>query len=179
MRPMPSSRFCATGKNARKNHGGAGLLRRRPTLRKWPPRRARTARSAATAASIPRPKEHPSRFRGSIKMASAAKIAANRRNAQKSTGPRSAAGKARARYNALEHGLTIPISQDARVADQITTLASELCEESTAPLAHDLALRAAEAELELVRVRRARVCLINSTAERLEARSLLERAALA
>ena len=38
-------------------------------------------------------------------MTSPAKIAANRRNAQKSTGPRSAAGKARIRNNAFRHGL--------------------------------------------------------------------------
>jgi hypothetical protein len=37
-------------------------------------------------------------------MASAAQIAANRRNAQKSTGPRTQTGKARSRLNALTHG---------------------------------------------------------------------------
>jgi len=37
------------------------------------------------------------------------KMAANRRNAQKSTGPRSAAGKSRARFNALKHGVTAQI----------------------------------------------------------------------
>jgi hypothetical protein len=39
-------------------------------------------------------------------MASEKQIAANRMNAQKSTGPRTEAGKAVARYNALTHGLT-------------------------------------------------------------------------
>ena len=39
-------------------------------------------------------------------MASPAQILANRRNAARSTGPRSAAGKARAARNALAHGLT-------------------------------------------------------------------------
>lgn len=34
-----------------------------------------------------------------------AKLAANRRNARKSTGPRTAAGKARSRLNALKHGI--------------------------------------------------------------------------
>ena len=39
-------------------------------------------------------------------MASEAKIAANRLNAQKSTGPRTARGKAALARNALKHGLT-------------------------------------------------------------------------
>jgi hypothetical protein len=38
-------------------------------------------------------------------MATAAQIAANRRNALKSTGPRTAAGKAASSRNALRHGL--------------------------------------------------------------------------
>jgi len=38
-------------------------------------------------------------------MASPAQILANRANAQKSTGPRSAEGKAASRFNALKHGL--------------------------------------------------------------------------
>jgi hypothetical protein len=38
-------------------------------------------------------------------MATAEQIAANRENARKSTGPRTPAGKARSRYNAMKHGL--------------------------------------------------------------------------
>jgi len=38
-------------------------------------------------------------------MATKHQIAANRRNAQKSTGPRSAEGKAASRFNALKHGI--------------------------------------------------------------------------
>ena len=42
-------------------------------------------------------------------MVSQAKIDANRRNARKSTGPRTAQGKERARFNALKHGATAQI----------------------------------------------------------------------
>src|SRR5262245_57494230 len=41
---------------------------------------------------------------GDCTMATAAQIEASRRNAQKSTGPKTEAGKARARLNALKHG---------------------------------------------------------------------------
>jgi len=39
-------------------------------------------------------------------VATAAQIEANRRNAQKSTGPKTERGKARARRNAITHGMT-------------------------------------------------------------------------
>jgi hypothetical protein len=39
-------------------------------------------------------------------MSSDKQVAANRLNAQRSTGPRTPAGKARVSFNALKHGLT-------------------------------------------------------------------------
>ena len=48
-------------------------------------------------------------------MASEKQIAANRRNAQRSTGPRSAAGKAIASRNAFRHGLSsLPTDAEAK-----------------------------------------------------------------
>jgi hypothetical protein len=101
-------------------------------------------------------------------MTSAAKIAANRRNAQRSTGPRSAAGKARTRYNALEHRLNVPARYDQATADEIETLADYLCADSFDPQEQDLALRAAEAQFDLLRVQRAKVDLVNGAAKHLE-----------
>ncbi len=52
-------------------------------------------------------------------MASEAQIAANRRNAQKSTGPKSDAGKAKTARNAMRHGLNAKhvVSHDENAAD--------------------------------------------------------------
>ncbi len=103
-------------------------------------------------------------------MTSPAKIAANRRNAQKSTGPRSAAGKARIRNNALRHGLARFWSFDAAEDKRIEELELALTggEDTYTPQAEvDLATLAAEAEVEILRVRRAKVVMINTAAARL------------
>lgn len=59
----------------------------------------------------------------SEKSTSDAKIAANRANAKRSTGPRSAAGKRRTRYNAVKHGLRgrtlVPKGEDADAFEQL------------------------------------------------------------
>ena len=100
-------------------------------------------------------------------MSSAAKIAANRRNAQRSTGPRSAAGKARTRYNAFRHGLSLPPTFDERALERMADLAGELVEESTLPEVHDFATLVAEAQVEAERVRQVKVEIINQSARRL------------
>jgi hypothetical protein len=47
-------------------------------------------------------------------------IAANRLNARRSTGPKTAAGKRRASQNALRHGLTLPPPPEVlRCADEL------------------------------------------------------------
>src|SRR5579862_7483430 len=63
-------------------------------------------------------------------MATAKQIAANRANAQKSTGPSSAHGKAAARYNALKHGIfsTAQIMFDEK-AEDLADLAAEYHEQ--------------------------------------------------
>lgn len=83
-------------------------------------------------------------------MTSAKKIAANRRNALRSTGPRTGAGKARSRGNALKHGLAVPIALDSLFADRIKALTEELG--STIPDSADRIRLAACACAELERV---------------------------
>jgi hypothetical protein len=98
-------------------------------------------------------------------MTSVAKVEANRRNAQKSTGPRSAAGKARIRNNALQHGLAIPAHY---YGEEIEDVAGEFAPDSVDPAEQDLARHAAEAHLALLRIRQTKVGLINGAAKRLE-----------
>jgi hypothetical protein len=94
-------------------------------------------------------------------MASTKQIAANRRNAKRSTGPRTAAGKSRASRNALRHGLTRRLS-GAAVARYVEALAQEIAGGN--PSAMPSAREAAEAELELDRVRRVKIAMIEHIA---------------
>jgi hypothetical protein len=93
-------------------------------------------------------------------MASERQIAANRCNARKSTGPRSGAGKARASRNAYRHGLTLSITSTAEYAKQLETLVRKIAGETKDAIKLERAHAIAQAELELARVRRAKVALI-------------------
>jgi hypothetical protein len=100
-------------------------------------------------------------------MTSEAKIAANRRNAQRSTGPRSAAGKARTRFNAFQHGLAAQKLEDRLADEEIDSLHAALFGDSMEKDEYDLATIAAEAQGELLRVRRTKVEIVNHAAKRL------------
>ena len=93
-------------------------------------------------------------------MASERQIAANRRNARKSTGPRSAAGKKRAGRNAYRHGLSVSMSSNAAFAKELDRLVREIAGDTKDAIALERARAVAEAELELARVRRVKVALI-------------------
>jgi hypothetical protein len=104
-------------------------------------------------------------------MASERQIAANRRNASKSAGPRSQAGKSRASRNAYRHGLSRSISTNTAFAKQVETLAQEIAGDSDDGSVLDCARAVAEAELDLERIRQTKVALI----ERVRAFGGLER----
>src|SRR5215469_15776421 len=93
-------------------------------------------------------------------MASDRQIAANRRNARKSTGPRSGAGRKRASRNAYSHGLTLSINSTAAFAKQLDTLVRKIAGDSEDAIMLERARVIAQAELDLARVRRAKVALI-------------------
>src|SRR5262245_8311824 len=93
-------------------------------------------------------------------MASEQQIAANIRNARKSTGPRSGAGKKRASRNAYRHGLTLSISSTEAYAKQVDKLVRAIAGDTEDPILLERARTIAQAELELARVRQAKVALI-------------------
>jgi hypothetical protein len=106
-------------------------------------------------------------------MASDRQIAANRRNAQKSSGPRSASGKKRASRNSLKHGLNARMS-GAAFARDVEALARQIAGDDEDRRRMAVARDAAEAQLELARVQRVGVALIKRIAAfgRLEKRKL-------
>lgn len=93
-------------------------------------------------------------------MATERQIAANRRNAAKSTGPRSAAGRQRAGQNAVRHGLFSLAMRTSALAE-IEALARAFAGEGADDSALAHARSAAEAGIEVNRVRRVKLALID------------------
>jgi hypothetical protein len=86
-------------------------------------------------------------------MATPRQIAANRRNAQKSTGPRSSSGKRRVSGNARRHGLSSTAPLGPEQAEQIEQLAQEFAGGHQKLIVLEYARSAAHAEFQLARVR--------------------------
>jgi hypothetical protein len=88
-------------------------------------------------------------------------IAANRRNARRSTGPRSGVGKRRSSQNAYRHGLSAGMSAHAEYAKDIEMLAGKIAKQSTDVVVLECARTIADAEIDLARIRRLKVALIS------------------
>ena len=95
-------------------------------------------------------------------MATERQIAANRRNARKSTGPRSIAAKKRASRNAYRHGLTLSLTSSPELAKRLDALARKIAGGSKNEIVLEHARAAAQAELDLARVRQIKIALIKS-----------------
>jgi hypothetical protein len=97
-------------------------------------------------------------------MTSPAKQRANRRNAEKSTGPKTAAGKARAARNSRRHGLTLPVLADPALSPEIDTIArtieTSLLGRAAGAHGHHHACEIADAIIDLRRVREVKLPLI-------------------
>jgi hypothetical protein len=89
-------------------------------------------------------------------------VVANRRNAKKSTGPRSSAGKKRTSRNAYRHGLSLSSIEDPAIAKRLDRLARDIAGSRTEKIVLERARAAAQAALDVARVRRAKVAVINS-----------------
>src|SRR5262245_55845923 len=101
-------------------------------------------------------------------MASEAQINANRRKAQRSTGPKTEAGKARARLNALKDGLTAKITMPVLCREDPEFLGSRIQQWFDELHPHN------ELECELISLA-ARACQALERAERFEAAHLASR----
>jgi hypothetical protein len=93
-------------------------------------------------------------------MTSQRKIAANRRNSQKSCGPRSAAGKAIASRNALRHGLAAIPHVHPELSPEIGRFARAICGGDTDPLLFEQALVIASNEDVLRTIQAQRIAVI-------------------
>ena len=87
-------------------------------------------------------------------MTSATARAANRANAARSTGPRTRGGKAAVARNALRHGLSLPVLADPALAPEAAALARRIAGEGASEPRHAAALRIAEAQVDIERIRR-------------------------
>jgi hypothetical protein len=96
-------------------------------------------------------------------MSSARKVASNRANARRSTGPRTPAGRARSSRNAVRHGLSISVVTDPELRAVVMALAGRLAEEG-GPL--HLGIIIAEATIEAWRVRQRRHEVISAALAR-------------
>jgi hypothetical protein len=93
-------------------------------------------------------------------MTSQKKVEANRKNAQKSTGPRSSSGKVHSGRNALRHGLATSISDLPGEQNKIDEIADEIAAELGLKKGY-LIVSMAESAAELGRIRKARAALIH------------------
>jgi hypothetical protein len=109
------------------------------------------------------------------------KLYANWLNARFSTGPRTAAGKARAAQNARKHGLRVPALRDPAMAKNIGALARKLAGPNADAQRFAVACRLVAAQIDLLDIREARLpllsrVLVDDTAlERLTTLDLYER----
>lgn len=93
-------------------------------------------------------------------MATERQIAANRRNAIKSSGPKTSTGKQRASANSYRHGLSVQ-ADDGQNSDEVEALAQPMIGDFTDQSVLQYARSAARAHLDVVRVRQIKMDIVN------------------
>jgi hypothetical protein len=93
-------------------------------------------------------------------MTSETKIASNRANAKKSTGPKTARGKSRASGNAWRHGWADAKRDDSTVSAEVKRMATAICGGNATTALYQHAVVIAECEILLLKLRAARVAAI-------------------
>jgi hypothetical protein len=92
-------------------------------------------------------------------MTSDSKLAANRRNSRRSSGPRTVPGKLTVSRNALRHGLAAATLREVGIAAGVDRLATAIGGENADNAQREQALVVAESELTLLRVRAVRTSI--------------------
>ncbi|MGE9007788.1 hypothetical protein ACO2JO_04340 [Leptospira interrogans] len=93
-------------------------------------------------------------------MATERQLAANRRNAIKSTGPKTSTGKRRASTNSYRHGLSVQ-TDDGQNSHEVEALAQRMIGDFTDEGVLQYARSAARAHFDLVRVRQIKADILN------------------
>lgn len=89
-------------------------------------------------------------------MASEKQIAANRANAKRSMGPKTAVGKSRSRRNAFRHGLSLGMARDEISSRKIDALARALVHDENDGQQLFLATSMADAQINLLHIEKIR-----------------------
>ena len=85
-------------------------------------------------------------------MATERQIKANRENAKRSTGPKTAAGRLKSSRNSLRHGLSLPLTFDAAASAKTDQIAQLLVPENAEDAQVMAATEVAQAQAELLRI---------------------------
>jgi len=93
-------------------------------------------------------------------MTSETKIAANRTNAKKSTGPTTTRGKSRASGNAWRHGWAVVKKNGSTLPADVERVAAAICSHDSTAALYEQAVIIAECEIFLLKLRAARVAVI-------------------
>jgi hypothetical protein len=93
-------------------------------------------------------------------MATEKQLAANRANAQKSTGPKTAAGRLKFSRNAFRNGLPLPLRLDLLTSEKADAIARLLTRGQADAGQLTAATEVAQAQLELLRIRAVRAKLV-------------------